>query len=163
MTIIILFIALSISLYTDIKSRKILNIVTFPSMLLGILFHTFSQGLSGLTFSLLGIATGFALLVIPYALGGMAAGDVKLLMAIGALQGAVFTFYSFLSIALFGGLIALFILIRKKQLGSTLKRLFFFAQLRTLDGVSKDEFHHKFPYGVAIFLGTVIYTGVTFL
>ncbi|MDX5474259.1 MAG: prepilin peptidase [Bacillaceae bacterium] len=163
MTVIILLIALSISLYTDIISRKILNIVTFPTMLTGLLWHTGSNGLDGFTFSALGIATGFALLVIPYALGGMAAGDVKLLMAIGALQGAMFTFYSFLYIALCGGLIAIFILIRKKELGSTLKRIFFFAQLRTLDGVSKEELHHKFPYGVAIFLGTVFYTGVTYL
>ncbi|WP_096156533.1 A24 family peptidase [Bacillus sp. FJAT-45066] len=163
MTMIILLIALTISLYTDVKNRKILNIVTFPAMLLGLVLNTITNGLDGFTFSILGILTGFALLVIPYALGGMAAGDVKLLMAVGALQGAIFTFYSFLYIALLGGLIAFFLLMRKKELGSTLKRIFFFAKLGTLDGVSKDEFHKAFPYGVAIFLGTVCYAGVSYL
>ena len=161
--IIIMFIALLISLYTDIKNRKILNIVTFPTILIGFLINTISLGWEGFLLSLLGMLTGFGLLVVPYLLGGMAAGDVKLLMAIGALQGAAFTFASFLYTALFGGLIAVIILISRKELGSSLKRIFFFAQLKTLDGVSKDELHHAFPYGVAIFLGTVVYTGVTFL
>lgn len=163
MTLVILFIALSISLYTDVKNRKILNVVTFPTMLAGLLWHSVTNGFDGFTFSILGIIAGFALLFIPYALGGMAAGDVKLLMAVGALQGAIFTFYSFLYIALFGGIIAFFLLIRKKELGSTLKRIFFFAKLGSLDGVSKHEYHKAFPYGVAIFLGTVCYAGVSLL
>ncbi|MFD1636906.1 A24 family peptidase [Evansella tamaricis] len=163
MTIVILFLALAISLVTDLKRRKILNIVTFPAMIAGLTINTFLLGWDGLLFSTLGLITGFALLVIPYALGGMAAGDVKLLMAIGALKGAVFVFGSFLYIAIIGGMIAFLILLVKKELLHSMKRIIFSAQLKTLQGLNKNEMHHAFPYGVAIVLGTVCYTGVTFL
>ncbi|MCU9613533.1 A24 family peptidase [Caldibacillus lycopersici] len=160
MTTIILLIALSISLCTDIKNRKILNIVTLPAMLLGLAAHTFTAGLEGFLFSFYGILTGFALLVIPYALKGMAAGDVKLLMAIGALKGSAFVIGSFLYIAIIGGIIALIILMVKKDLLATLKRMIFSAKIRTLSGLSTHELHHAFPYGVAIVLGTISFYGV---
>jgi prepilin peptidase CpaA len=134
--------------------------VTFPAMLAGLIVHAVTSGWDGFLFSFLGLATGFALLVIPYGLGGMAAGDVKLLMAIGALKGAGFVFGSFLYVAIIGGIISILILIKNKEFISSLKRIFLSAQLKTLDGLSKDEYHHAFPYGVAIVLGTVCFYGV---
>jgi prepilin peptidase CpaA len=160
MTSIVLFIILMISFYTDIKERKILNIVTFPAMAFGLIFYGISTGMDGFLFSILGLLTGLGLLIIPYALGGMAAGDVKLLMAIGALKGTSFVFGSFIYIALVGGVIALLILLFKRRLLSTLKRIFVTAKLQTLAGLSEDELHQAFPYGVAIVLGTVCYVGV---
>lgn len=163
MTTIILFIVLIISLITDIKSRIILNIITLPAIIIGLLSHTIHNGWSGFIFSILGMLTGFGVLLIPYLLKGMAAGDVKLMMAIGALKGSTFTFGSFLHIAIFGGIIALFILIRKRELRSSLKRIFLAANLRSLDNLNQNEYHHAFPYGVAIVLGTFSYYGVNLL
>jgi len=163
MIYLILFVILGISLLTDIKYRKIFNAVTFPAIFLGLILNTITHGWDGFQLSLFGMLTGFGLLFIPYLLGGMAAGDVKLLMAIGALKGTVFVIGSFLYIAIVGGIIALIILIMKKELLSSLKRIFFSFQLRTLDSLSKSELHHAFPYGVAIVLGTVLYTGVNML
>ncbi|OIJ11057.1 prepilin peptidase [Anaerobacillus alkalilacustris] len=162
MTFVVLLITLAISFITDIKSRKIFNIVTFPSMFIGIIFNTITFGWEGLFFSILGLLTGFGLLVIPYALGGIAAGDVKLLMAIGALQGSSFVFGSFLYITIIGGVIALVLLIMQGELRNTIKRIFTTAQLKTLNGLNKNELHHAFPYGVAIVLGTICYTGVIY-
>jgi prepilin peptidase CpaA len=159
-TSIILFIALIISFITDVRDRKILNMVTLPSIVFGIGFNTITGGMDGLQFSLLGMITGFGLFFIPYALKGMAAGDVKLLMAIGALKGSTFVIGSFLYIAIIGGIIALIILVKNKELLSSLKRIFFSAQFRTLDNLNKNELHHAFPYGVAIVLGTLGYYGV---
>lgn len=152
--------ALAISFFTDIKSRRILNAVTLPAIMIGLIFHTVANGWDGLLFSFLGLLTGFVLLLIPYALNGMAAGDVKLMMAIGALKGSAFVFGSFLYIAVIGGILALIILITKKELKSTLSRIFASAQLKTLDSLNKHEYHHAFPYGVAIVLGTMSYFGV---
>ncbi|WP_071394552.1 A24 family peptidase [Bacillus tuaregi] len=160
MTTFILFTALIISFFTDVKDRRIFNIITFPAMIIGILIHTMTNGLDGLVFSMMGLGTGFALLIIPYALKGMAAGDVKLLMAIGALKGTAFVIGSFLYIAIAGGIIALAILIIKKELISSLERILFSARIKTLDTLNKDELHHAFPYGVAIVLGTIGYYGV---
>ena len=46
------------------------------------------EGAAGLWTALLGLLAGFVLLLIPYLLGGMGAGDVKALAALGALLGA---------------------------------------------------------------------------
>ncbi|MEH7381312.1 A24 family peptidase [Bacillus sp. JJ1533] len=155
-----LFLALLISFITDIKERKIYNLVTFPTMLIGLIFHTVSNGWDGLQFSFFGILTGFGLLLIPYVLGGMGAGDVKLLGAIGALKGSTFVFQSFFVIAIIGGVIAIAILIHKKEVGFFFKRIFFAMRFRTLDGIDKEDMHHAFPYGVAIVIGTLLYSGV---
>lgn len=162
-TTFILMIILAISFYTDIKDRLILNKVTLPAIVVGLIFHTIHSGWDGLLFSFLGILTGFGLLIIPYMMRGMAAGDVKLMMAIGALKGSAFTFGSFFYIVIIGGIISLIILIHQKELLNTLKRILFSARLRTLDTLSKTDVHHAFPYGVAIVLGTISYFGVNLL
>lgn len=163
MTTIILSIALAISFFTDVKGRKILNIVTLPAIILGLLTHTIVNGWDGFVFSSLGMLAGFGLLLIPYILNGMAAGDVKLMMAIGALQGSAFVFGSFIYIAIIGGIIAFIILMAKRDFLSTVKRMILTARLKSLDNLSKHEYHHAFPYGVAIVLGTISYYGVNLL
>ncbi len=163
LTTLILCIALIISLITDIKNRKILNVVTIPAVFTGLVLNTVDAGFDGFLFSFYGLVTGFVLLIIPYALGGMAAGDVKLLMAIGALKGTAFVFGSFLYIAIIGGVIAFLILVKQKELLNSMKRILFSAQLKTLDGLNKNELHHAFPYGVAIVLGTISFYGVNML
>lgn len=163
MTTIILFIVLIISFITDVKSRIILNIITLPTIVIGLMIHTVHNGWDGFQFSFLGMLTGLGVLLIPYLLKGMAAGDVKLMMAIGALKGSSFTFGSFIYTAIFGGIIALFILIKNRELTNSLKRIFLAANLRSLDNLNQNEYHHAFPYGVAIVLGTISYYGVSFL
>lgn len=163
MTTIILFIVLIISFITDVKSRIILNIITLPTIVIGLMIHTVHNGWDGFLFSFLGMLTGLGVFLIPYLLKGMAAGDVKLMMAIGALKGSSFTFGSFIYTAIFGGIIALFILIKNRELTNSLKRIFLAANLRSLDNLNQNEYHHAFPYGVAIVLGTISYYGVSFL
>ncbi|MFC4799981.1 prepilin peptidase [Neobacillus sp. GCM10023253] len=157
---IILVIILLISLYTDVKNRKILNIITLPSILIGFIYHFATQGFEGFLFSGKGFLTGLGLLIIPYLLGGMGAGDVKLLAAIGALMGTSFVFYSFIYIGLIGGLIALVLLIRNKGLVDLIKSFFYtIAFFRSNLGsmfISKDKPSRiSFPYGIAIVLGTL--------
>ncbi|WP_318506908.1 A24 family peptidase [Bacillus sp. T3] len=120
-----LILILIISFITDLKNRRILNILTFPTMLIGLTYHAISAGLDGLIFSGLGLLLGLGLLFIPYLMDGMGAGDVKLLAAIGALKGTAFVLGAFLFTAIIGGLIATIILISKKELLLTIKRLLF--------------------------------------
>ncbi|WP_147534436.1 A24 family peptidase [Bacillus marasmi] len=157
---ILLLIILVVSFVTDLKNRRILNIITFPTMAIGLTYHTITAGWAGFSFSGLGLLLGLGLLFIPYLLDGMGAGDVKLLAAIGALKGTAFVFGAFLFTAIIGGIIALMILIGKKELLSTLKRIIFFTKIKTLSGLDRSEYHHAFPYGVAIVLGTVTQLGV---
>src|SRR4051794_10810922 len=121
MTAILLLVILIISVITDLRNRKILNIVTLPTILLALFYYSFSTGFQGFAFSGLGFLVGIGILFIPFVMGGIGAGDVKLLAAIGALKGMMFVLYTGLFAGVIGGLIAVFILIKRKQLGFTLK------------------------------------------
>lgn len=46
-------------------------------------------------------------MALPFAMGGMGAGDVKLLACAGSMLGATQVFYAFLAAGLFGGLLAI--------------------------------------------------------
>jgi prepilin peptidase CpaA len=156
----VLIAALVISLITDIKKRKILNIVTLPAILFGFIYYSFFQGLEGFLYSGKGFLLGLSLLIIPYLLGGMGAGDVKLMAAIGALMGTSFVLYSFVYIAIIGGLISVVLIIKKNGVIQSLKSFWF--QMIYLRGnfgsilFNKDKSSSiSFPYGVAIVLGTL--------
>ena len=64
---------------------KVPNWITFPMILSGWAIDTVSFGWEGLGWSLVGTAVGLALLLPAYAIGGMGAGDVKLLAGVGTL------------------------------------------------------------------------------
>src|SRR5690242_5495578 len=78
---------------------KVPNWLTFPMIAGGWLFGAISyagDGLpwyEGLAWSLLGTGVGLALLLPAYAIGGMGAGDVKLMAGIGAWMFSTHTFY----------------------------------------------------------------------
>lgn len=156
---LILIFVLLICVITDIKSRKILNVITLPTIIIGLAYHLYSNGFDGFFFSGKGTLVGFALLLIPFMMGGIGAGDVKLLAGIGALKGALFVFYTFMYAAVIGGLIALVIMLRQKELIGFFKRLFYSLFLiKANQGslhLSKTEISPTIPYGVPIAIGTI--------
>jgi prepilin peptidase CpaA len=92
---------------TDLWKFKVYNVLTLPTLLLGVVVSTILGGWGGLGSSLLGAGLGFGLLVVFFAVGGVGAGDVKLLAAVGAWLGPYLTYQVFLGSALFGGIYAL--------------------------------------------------------
>ncbi|UOF91307.1 A24 family peptidase [Fodinisporobacter ferrooxydans] len=147
-----------ISLATDLRFRKIFNVVTYPVMLAGLIVEAFRNGWSGFLYSGEGLVLGIGLLLIPFLMNGMGAGDVKLLGAIGALKGAAFTFSAFLYICIAGGVIACILLIAKGQWKPFIGRM---ALAVGLFSVAKDSFQlldqkpidSKFPYALPIVIG----------
>ena len=165
--ILLLLSILSISAIIDFRSQKIPNMITFPAAAIALLYHFLTNGIDGLLFSALGLATGIGLLIIPYMLGGMGAGDAKLMGAVGAILGSKGVFVAFLITALIGGIYAIILtLLNRKQF-----RGFFTKQLITLklfiltrkfipDPVEGSDKKPRLCYGVAIALGTFIYMGL---
>lgn len=119
----------------DWRKRVIPNALLLVSFLLAFLFNFITMGFSGLLLSLMGTILGFALLVIPYLLGGMGAGDVKLLMVIGSFGGWQIVLYSFFLGAMAGGLIAIGVYIYN------------LAQNKKISSL---------PYGIPLSLGTIL-------
>lgn len=71
--------------WSDLRTRRIPNAANGSAMALGLVLAAVAGGAGEAGRSAAGIAGGFALLFPFYALGGMGGGDVKFLMAIGAL------------------------------------------------------------------------------
>jgi len=73
--------------YTDVTRFKVYNVLTIPLMLGALVFHSLTSGWFGAGAWALGIGLAFGILMLPYSIGGLGAGDLKFTMAIGAWLG----------------------------------------------------------------------------
>lgn len=92
--------------WIDYKERRVPNWLNAALALTGMAVQTWYFGLSGLGSAMAGLAVGFACLIIPWAMHGMGAGDVKLMAAIGAWFGPALCLAGFVVGVLVGGVIA---------------------------------------------------------
>jgi prepilin peptidase CpaA len=100
-------IVLVVAAVIDGWKLKVPNWITFPMILTGWVYSFASGGWPGLGWSLLATFFGLALLYGIYMVGGMGAGDVKLLAGIGAWVHAEHTWNIFAATAIVGGIMAL--------------------------------------------------------
>ena len=92
---------------TDIRRFRVPNAITLSLLVSGLIYQATVEGWPGLARGVGGAAFGFACLIVPYLLGGMGAGDVKLLAGLGAWLGLSMTSDVLIAAALFGGFYAL--------------------------------------------------------
>lgn len=151
------FAVCAIACYTDIRYRIIPNRLTFPVILAGPFIWGIFSGWEGAFASLAGIALGMILLIVPALLGGMGGGDLKLLMALGALGGPAFTFHVFTFTCIAGAVTAAVMLAYHGKLTATLKNILVFAWwfLVSRGKVKLAVTHTKLtmPYAVCITVG----------
>src|SRR5215510_7126588 len=103
----------------DIRERRIPNVVTVAGVVAALVLRL-SAGVGPMLDGL--AAAGLVLLVglLPFVLGILGGGDVKLLAAVGAFMGTDRLFGALLVIAAVGGVLALFEAARRKALIRTL-------------------------------------------
>jgi prepilin peptidase CpaA len=77
----------AVAALTDVWRFRVYNVLTFPVMFGGLIYHTATGGWSGLALSSAGIAFGLVVLWIPYLMGGLGSGDMKFVAALGAWLG----------------------------------------------------------------------------
>ena len=109
--LVVVIVATLMAAVTDIRRFKVYNILTVPLLLSGLIFHAATEGLVGVSGSLLGALVGFAALVVVYVMGGMGAGDVKLMAGVGAWLGLPLTFYVLIASCLAAGVFAVGLLV----------------------------------------------------
>jgi prepilin peptidase CpaA len=107
---------------SDLRFHRIPNLLTLPALLVALLVSPWLGATSGPIEAIAGAALGFALLVGPYALGGMGAGDVKVLMVIGAWLGPVATLGTAAWAVIAGGAFALIMLVLRGESVSFARR-----------------------------------------
>ncbi len=122
--------------------------------------------LAGIGWSLLGTAVGLLLLLPAYAIGGMGAGDVKLLAGVGAWMHATHTFYAFCVSAIVGAILAVGMVVIRRAWTKHANQFWLILteimtirdpnQLSTIAAQRKSSML-LLPYGVPIAIGTVGY------
>jgi prepilin peptidase CpaA len=151
----------------DIRSRKIPNFITYPSMAISLVYCSLVDGMQGFAFSAGGLILGVTFFLIPYILGGMGAGDAKLMGALGATLGPGGLVNAALIIALAGGVYAVVLLIiNRPYCKEFIKRNFLvlrtFAVTRQINPVPViGQDRPVLCYGLAIALGTILYVSLS--
>jgi len=152
------------SAFTDLKSQRIPNYLTLPGIIVALTLNSTANGFDGFLFSTAGMATGIALLVLPYIMGGMGAGDVKLMGAVGSFLGTKATLGAFLFIALAGGIYSLAIILIRRDMfkGFFSEKLLLLSSMVMLKQYVPIETGNtgqklRLKYGVAIAFGTITY------
>ena len=151
----------------DLKTRRIPNYLTLGTAVAGLAYNFMSHGFHGLADGFLGMLLGFTLLILPYIWGGMGAGDVKALAALGAWLGPQLTVYLFCYMGIAGGVIAMGYLVWKgllwkkiKQGWSFLLNLILCQPVGAPRPPSPSQLTEGIPYGVAIAVGMMVLVGV---
>ena len=151
----------------DVKTRRIPNYLTLGTAVAGLAFNFMSHGLNGLADGFLGLLLGLAFLILPYLWGGMGAGDVKALAALGAWLGPKLIVFLFCYMGIAGGVISVGYLLWQGILWRKIKEGWVFLLNLVLcrpDGPprppSPAQLTKGIPYGVAIAVGMLALVGV---
>jgi len=158
----------AIAVYTDVRVGKIFNWLTAPCALLGLILNTVYGGWDGLQLSLAGIGVGFGVFIFSLLFGRLlGGGDIKLLIAVGAITGPIFLLWTLVYMALCGGVLAVVVAMWRGDLIASLKRLTSGLWMRMVAKVPLDIADAKpkarLPYAIPIALGSVITLVITSL
>ncbi|WNR42249.1 A24 family peptidase [Paenibacillus roseipurpureus] len=148
-----------IAFVIDIRHAKLPNKLTMCGTLIGLMFHSVTQGWTGFLFACMGALAGFFVVLLLHIIGALGAGDVKLFAAIGAMMGVSFALQTLMYAVLCAGLIGLFLLFIRKRLRATSHRLtnwilaiVALQKLETLLEI-KHQKNMKFPFMYAVLPG----------
>src|SRR6185312_8609054 len=121
----------------DLRDRRIPNWVCFAALPLGVFGNVLLLGLAGGLSSLEGIGLAMLIYLPLYLLRGMGAGDVKLMMAIGAAVGPLGWLQIFAITAIIGGVLGIALAFWRGRL---------FETLWNTRGILADCLHLRLPY-----------------
>jgi prepilin peptidase CpaA len=160
----VLMVVLAICLYTDVRYKKVYNAVLFPAAVIAVIGNLYFSGLAGGINCIKGMFLGMALIFIPFAAGGMGAGDVKLMGVVGVFKGPEFVWLSFLATAIIGGLLAIAVMVKDGQLKVRVKEIWYtflsllhvIPRVNMVGSMNDGRVHLTFPYGIAITAGTLV-------
>jgi prepilin peptidase CpaA len=148
---------------TDVRTRRIPNVLTFGAALGAILGHLAVSGLPGLQMAVLGWVVGLAMFLPFFLLGGMGAGDVKLMAALGAWFGPGDAFWLAIYASLAGGVMGLAVALAKGYLGTALTNLknllvyWWYVGPRPLESMTLERSAGpKLAYAIPIFAGVMV-------
>jgi prepilin peptidase CpaA len=137
---IVALLFLAPAIWIDHRQNRIPNIVTGSLLVTALVLHVSLHGWSGLAAGVSGLLVGLGIFLIPYVKGGMAAGDVKLMAAVGACLGPLQAFVAGSAALIVGGSIGM--------------ALMTYRYYRSDAPILDVQFSDRFPFASSIAIGT---------
>jgi prepilin peptidase CpaA len=148
---------------TDVRSRRIPNTLTFPAIAAALVIRSLAGGWTALLWGAAGGVIAPLVLMSVRAFRRLGMGDVKLAVAVGVLLGPAAGAAAMLASAVFGGALALAVMLRPGSAGAHLLSPFFVGVpvLERVYGAGpstpeRGTSSPTLPYGVAISAGTLL-------
>lgn len=147
----------------DLRTRRIPQVLTIGGAAAGIVFHLATGGWMAGATSLAGWGLGILIFLLPFALGGLGGGDVKLLGALGAWLGPTEAVWLGIYTGIAGGILAIVWSLANGYLGQALRNVYLLLMhwrvggLRPLPELTLE--HGRAPrlaYAVPILAGTTV-------
>ncbi|MCA8997874.1 MAG: prepilin peptidase [Planctomycetaceae bacterium] len=167
-------VVLIVAAIIDGRELRVPNWITFPMVISGIIYNSWIGGLDGFGLAMWGMTVGLLTLLPLWMVGGMGAGDVKLMAGIGAWLGATVTWHVFLVTCIVGAVMAVAMVLWKrewnKHYGNFLIILTEWMTIRNVEKLNEIAAERKprmllLPYGIPICvaaLGYFAYAGMIY-
>lgn len=160
-TVVVLGVAAG-AIFFDVRTRRIPNVLTLGAALAALAYAGLHGGWSGVETAAAGWAVGAAIFFPFFALGGMGAGDVKLLAAVGAWLGPLNAILVAMFGSIAGGVLALVVALARGYLRTALSNLWLMLTHWRISGPSrvpgmtlKDSKSPRLAYAIPIGVGLV--------
>ena len=145
---------------TDVRQRRIPNVLTYPAMLAGVVVQGIVYGWNGILLSIGGGLLFGGIFFLFYSVRAMGAGDVKLAAALGCIVGNL-SFQVMFATAVAGGVLAVVYMVAKGRAWETLKNTLSIAGFHAQHGLHAHPVVNldnptalRMPYGLAFAAGT---------
>jgi prepilin peptidase CpaA len=151
--------------WIDYAQRRVPNWLNATLALAGLMVQATHFGWPGVSNGLLGMTIGLGVLIVPWLMHGMGAGDVKLMAAIGCWLGPWLTLWSFAAGSIIGGCAAIIMIVSTGRTAHALVNMqTIMTKMRRVD-TAFGEFggartfgatSQLLPYGVPLTAGTLV-------
>ncbi|MBN1512432.1 MAG: prepilin peptidase [Phycisphaerae bacterium] len=151
--------------WIDYSQRRVPNWLNASLIVSGFVVQGVFHGGEGLLSGLFGLLLGFGVLIVPWMMHGMGAGDVKLMAAIGVWFGPWMTLIAFCVGAVIGGVIAVIMIVSSGRMRCAWANLGTIVVKMTSRETMFGEFgsaksfgstSQLLPYGVPLTIGSLI-------
>ncbi|MBD7910124.1 A24 family peptidase [Clostridium cibarium] len=153
----ILVLLVVICFVTDVRNNKIYNVVLLPFVIGGLLLNFIFGGLGRGVDSLIGGIIPIIVFAPLFIFKMFGAGDIKLFSTIGFLMGWQFLLNNIIYSFIAGGIVSIILILIRKNFLKRIKYLFsfLFNLILSKSMVDYEKGNGRFPFAVAILLGTV--------
>lgn len=148
---------------TDLRWRRIPNVVTFPMIVGGLVLNCLPADWQVATgdwkVGAYGLLVGLGLLFLPFALDLLKAGDVKYLAGVGALAGPLVAVFTFLYGSLVHGAVCLVVLMKRGETNAAFENLGYYFRnsllaRKPVDFAARSQ--GQVPYALGLAAGLLI-------